>query len=264
MKFISVVQVVASLVVFVLLAQAGSVQTSPGAGVPQATLALQTDAPCSLSIAGPDDAIKTRDLPVGSTEISVVPGETTVICSTSEPAVEAFTKTVAATAGQRIAVNIALAAAIAKAHSATLQRCNAEADKGDPDGRFKAAAAGTLIDSQTGLQWTQADNGKPINWKQASGYCSAMKDGWRLPTVDELSVLYSSCVSQSCFAYGGTQFSCHVSSRFHLTGIGYWSNQTQDSSMAFAVDFEGDAPQSGPGISADADQGERVLCVRHP
>ncbi len=44
----------------------------------------------------------------------------------------------------------------------------AKSKTSQPDGRFVAYANGTVKDTKTGLMWASKDNGKDINWKDAS------------------------------------------------------------------------------------------------
>jgi hypothetical protein len=49
---------------------------------------------------------------------------------------------------------------------------------------------GTITDRATGLMWTRADSGKPMDWRQALAYAESLKlaghEDWRLPNVKEL------------------------------------------------------------------------------
>ncbi len=64
--------------------------------------------------------------------------------------------------------------------------------------RFIDNGDGTVIDSQSGLMWSQTDNNADIFWKEAQRWIrnsfaksiSQQYDNWRLPTVDELQSLY--------------------------------------------------------------------------
>jgi hypothetical protein len=53
---------------------------------------------------------------------------------------------------------------------------------------------GVVTDPGTGLLWTDRDNGDDVAWERAGRYCAAMEagghDDWRLPTIDELEVLF--------------------------------------------------------------------------
>jgi hypothetical protein len=48
---------------------------------------------------------------------------------------------------------------------------------------------GVLKDARTGLEWTRAENGRDIDWDGANAYCSAKKDGWRVPDRQEISAI---------------------------------------------------------------------------
>ena len=52
-----------------------------------------------------------------------------------------------------------------------------------------------VSDSASLLMWAPKDNGRDINWEDAARYCADYKfggyDDWRLPTLDELSTLYT-------------------------------------------------------------------------
>lgn len=54
-------------------------------------------------------------------------------------------------------------------------------------------ARGYWVDSSTGLMWAAKDNGKNVNWHQATSYCRKLRVGgytdWRLATIDELEEL---------------------------------------------------------------------------
>ena len=54
-------------------------------------------------------------------------------------------------------------------------------------------ARGYWVDPSTGLMWPASDNGKPVTWRQAVGYCRDLRLGgfsdWRLATLDELASL---------------------------------------------------------------------------
>jgi len=49
---------------------------------------------------------------------------------------------------------------------------------------------GTVTDRATGLMWTKADSGKPLNWQEALSYAEHLElagyDDWRLPDVKQL------------------------------------------------------------------------------
>jgi len=54
-------------------------------------------------------------------------------------------------------------------------------------------ARGYWVDPSSGLMWAAKDNGRDINWHQATSYCQRLRLGayadWRLATIDELEEL---------------------------------------------------------------------------
>lgn len=121
---------------------------------------------------------------------------------------------------------------------------------------------GVLKDSQTGLKWTQSDNGSNINWYGARNYCANLNGGWRLPSTDELQGIYdpSGLVSSSCGTYQRRSLTCKVSPLFHLTSPAIWSGVLNGSSEALFVSLD-----DGQRFSARVDSGGghgRVLCVQ--
>ena len=64
------------------------------------------------------------------------------------------------------------------------------------DGRFIAYANGTVLDTKTNLMWAGTDAGvSSLYHSDAESYCERYRGGgytdWRMPTVDELEVLYN-------------------------------------------------------------------------
>ena len=57
-----------------------------------------------------------------------------------------------------------------------------------PAGRY-TVASGTVTDSQTGLVWQQADDGKTYTFAEAQSHCAALGGTWRVPTPKELLTL---------------------------------------------------------------------------
>jgi len=82
--------------------------------------------------------------------------------------------------------------------SAMAQNCNSKIPSTSPTQRFHLNQDGSITDQQTGLQWSRCSLGQ--SWKdntcqdkpQALPYAIAalaVEEGWRLPTVSELSSL---------------------------------------------------------------------------
>ena len=66
--------------------------------------------------------------------------------------------------------------------------------------RFIDRRDGTVVDTETGLQWAKRDNGADVTWQEARDYCAALSLGgrsdWGLPTLDQLEGLYDSASSE--------------------------------------------------------------------
>jgi len=156
-------------------------------------------------------------------------------------------------------VNAAREAAAQQARQAEQQRAETAAREAVLR-RYADLGGGVIRDNESGLDWTQSDNGADIDWHQANAWCNQRGDGWRLPSVDELAALYdeSGQLATSCGAY-----TCKVYSGFRLTtpyGF-YWSGTAKGSSEAWFVDLlDGHRYSIDVSISDD----ERALCVRRP
>ncbi len=65
--------------------------------------------------------------------------------------------------------------------------------------RFTDNGDGTITDNKLGLMWAKTDNQNDTDWEQAQGwakhnFATSIKskyEDWRLPTIEELSSLYS-------------------------------------------------------------------------
>ncbi len=110
-----------------------------------------------------------------------------------------------------------------------------------------------VIDTQTGLMWTQNDNGKDINWYEAEEYSRKLSLGgyrdWRLPTIEELEVLYDT----------ESQEKIKIQKPFRLTERWAWSSTKEGSARAwyfyFGDGYRGRLPLDDSGAG-------RALCVR--
>jgi len=133
----------------------------------------------------------------------------------------------------------------------------------EDSGRWVLKEKGVIVDTFTDLQWTQRDNLYDINWPDAKAYCEALPlagGGWRLPTIQELSQVYTA-------GRDGTtpcgDYTCKVSPKFYLTSVWFWSNEltaTSDGSSGargiLLSDGDRDVgPLSGSNVT-------RALCVR--
>ena len=68
---------------------------------------------------------------------------------------------------------------------------------------------------------------KKMNWEDAKKACESLGDGWRLPTKDELTILYQNEHDRYKEQYkiGG------------FASLGYWSSSEREDSLAWAKDF---------------------------
>ena len=121
------------------------------------------------------------------------------------------------------------------------------------ENRFAAVDQGFIRDSQTGLVWTQSDNGSDIIWQGARQYCASK--GLELPSVDELRAIYdASLPGVSCGDY-----KCKVSKLFQLTNSWFWSaTPGSGSGEAWGVYLVSGGRSSGVVSIGNG----RALCVR--
>jgi tetratricopeptide (TPR) repeat protein len=137
----------------------------------------------------------------------------------------------------------------------------AEQEAKHPRVRFVSSDDGIVKDKKTGLEWSQSDNGFAVRGKDAKRYCENKRDGWRLPSVDELEGI------DDKGGIGATQCGseiCQISPLFHLTGYYFWSD-TQNGTSLFGAKawlyYFNDGHRGSllwSVISTDA----RALCVR--
>ncbi|MGE0371875.1 MAG: DUF1566 domain-containing protein [Gammaproteobacteria bacterium] len=117
------------------------------------------------------------------------------------------------------------------------------------------AGGGVLLQPARGLEWTQADNGRDINWRDARAHCAARGGGWRLPKVEEL---------QSLIGHRDTgapcgKLTCKVSRLFRLSEPFFWSGDPNGPADAWCVNLR-DGTRYSDAITAASSS--RALCVR--
>lgn len=215
--------------------------TLPFAANADTTLIIRADAACALTVNAQAQGQLQADT---AKAVKTGGGEQLIECRAANGA--RVEQTISIDSGTQKVVNLQLAAKV-------------EAIASGIDKRFTASGDGTVIDSKTGLQWAQRDNGQGINWNNARSYCSNLSTaggGWRLPSMDELDGIYdrSETLTTPC-----GQWTCEVSPLFRLTGGWYWSNESSGSSEAWFF-FLTDGTRYSISVSYSADV--RALCVR--
>lgn len=125
--------------------------------------------------------------------------------------------------------------------------------------RWKVATTGVLQDNETGLQWTQEDNGRDIDFNSAQLYCAGSTwagGNWRLPTTDELTALHDAKMKVRCGKdSAGNNTSCEASPLFTLSSQGFWAAQSASyNSVGLFLLPSNQNPNTSERM--------RVLCVR--
>jgi Protein of unknown function (DUF1566) len=127
--------------------------------------------------------------------------------------------------------------------------------------RWTTLGNGVLRDERTKLEWSQDDNGDAIDWNGAKSYCDRKRNGWVLPSLQELKSIYDE--HEPGVRCGQTN--CKVSSQFHLTGAWFWSatqvgkDSTDGIELAWGVLMANGAETQ---TVRDSSYGSRVLCMR--
>jgi hypothetical protein len=249
----------------------------------QATLVVQTDAPCTLLINGKE----TAKLVAGISEVKVNPGQMLVGCASSEEQVS-YDGEVEGRSGQNTVLKIPLAGrveAIRSARAAEQERAarekresearaerekreaqeraareredRATCDRGGPSLMQPTGDGGVVRQACTGLLWTRSDNGSDVNWSQAQSYCRGLGGGWSLPTVAQLQSLYN----EDLPGVPCGNSTCKVSDQFRLSYWWFWSSEPDGSSEAWLVNLNYGHRYS-PLVGRS--NGTRALCVRRP
>ena len=120
----------------------------------------------------------------------------------------------------------------------------------------KAEDHSVWIDPASKLMWTSSDNGSGLSLSQAKRYCSEVttsgfKD-WRLPSIDELQVIYGGPEGQN---------GRHVKGPIKLTGWEWSATPGQQDGEGWVLDF-GDGARAS--VAAGDSGLNRALCVRQP
>jgi len=120
-------------------------------------------------------------------------------------------------------------------------------------GGFAEKGGGVLTDTRTGNEWSQADNGSSIDWKDAQRHCRKRGSGWRLPNGRELLGIRSGAQSTQC----GNN-SCGVSRLFDLSSSSFWTSEQRGTTLSMVVYLN-----TGRAEALPVDRGSpRALCIR--
>jgi hypothetical protein len=167
-----------------------------------------------------------------------------------------------------IALLITICAAVAVGGAQTLNEEDAQTKE--------TQARGYWVDPSSGLMWAANDNGKNVNWHQATSYCRDLRVGgygdWRLATIDQLEEL----IDLKAYApeHVGTSSILHfnMGSKVHggllVTGKEWSSSQNVDDrgkliGNAWWFDFVNVRRSDDDGdIGLRDSYDKRALCVR--
>ena len=214
----------------------------PLAASAQSTLIIRSDAACTLTVNATPQGQLQADT---AKAVKTGGGEQLIECKAANGA--RAEQALSIDSGTQKVVNLQLAAKVNAIASGI-------------DKRFTAPGDGTVIDSQTGLQWAQRDSGQDIDWNNSNSYCSNLGTaggGWRLPSTSELEGIYDVSATLTTTCRDGKK--CRVSPLFSLTGFWYWSNQPNGSREALHFGLTDGRWYSG---SITIGFGSGALCVR--
>ena len=145
--------------------------------------------------------------------------------------------------------------AISEVAGARWEKVIEAADGGVEELRISSPAAAVVwSDSKTGEDWTLADNGSGLSWRQALRYCKELALGgfrdWTLPAIDQLQGLFDPSQNQAGY---------HIRAPLKLTGWEWSATPGEQKGEGWALDFGDGGRASVP----DGDSGlNRALCVR--
>ncbi len=264
-----------------------------------ATLVVQTDAACTLSVNGK----KVAQLDSGGiTEVRVPPGQSLVSCLSREENI-AFEDQVEARSGQNTVLRISLAQHVEAAQRSRRQAEDrtqrerreaeeraqrerreveerAQRERQEAEARARAEAASkaacergeakvltatgdpsVLRQCGNGLLWTSADTVQSVGWSEAQAHCRGLGGGWTLPTVAQLQSLYS----EDLPGVPCPEARCRVSNQFRLRSHWFWSSESNGSSEAWLVHLNAGGRKSAHlSVRVGDSTNSRALCVRRP
>jgi hypothetical protein len=105
------------------------------------------------------------------------------------------------------------------------------------DDPFIAFDNGTVLDTRTDLMWAAKDNGSDITLQNAKSFCENYRGGgytdWRLPSQDELGLLYDRRKSYKFNNSPDSFFNTvHLTDLIQVSGGNIWASDTRDSEVA--------------------------------
>jgi hypothetical protein len=127
-------------------------------------------------------------------------------------------------------------------------------------GGMRLVSDGVLEQIQSGLLWTQRDNGAEILWDSAHEYCRGLPlggGGWRLPTAAEMLSLYEPTADATSMCGSSA---CKVSALFELSRPLVWTSEAAGPKAAWYVSLEYGA-QFADSVGLPSYSG--ALCVRN-
>jgi hypothetical protein len=150
----------------------------------------------------------------------------------------------------------------------------AQSPTGDPTRPQETQSRGYWVDPSTQLMWAAKDNGKDVNWHQATKYCRDLRlsgySDWRLANMDELQGIYDKSANAPGLA-GPTKKpwtdTWHVKGNLFLTGNQWTSNRRLDdrghpSGYEWYFDFNEGRADNEPSGWPYPSSFMRALCVR--
>lgn len=149
-----------------------------------------------------------------------------------------------------------------KARIATVQALRTQKSRKAREAReaggMRMGVEGELEQIDTGLRWTERDNGVDRSWAGSIDYCKRLKlngGTWRLPTAAELQSLYKdNAETISCGAAV-----CKVSPLFELSREFMWTSESAGENLAWYVNLTSGAQYAE---STRVQSFYRSLCVR--
>ena len=113
---------------------------------------------------------------------------------------------------------------------------------GRTDGRFHETACGSIVDTQTKLEWAVGPDAT-LPWKEAVTWATALATcggGWSMPSSAQLATLFDkNQTAGTGFAVGGKHWPAHLDPVFSGIGSGswVWSKDERNATSAKAYNY---------------------------